>query len=235
MAQQIEEQLTCPLENSRITFRMLSYLVLVDPHHFKHLTVTATNKNGEQVILNEENTPDFDIALACRTSASIPMIFESVKAELPGQEEPVELVDGGLIDNVPITILEEKWGTQAYTETLVMVFEEEIQQGGQSVFDRANPTPPYVTKFKEHILENCLLGLITGLKLQDPTIAKERLLSHIKTEYAHLLSFPVDLDTVEFEKASADTKKYAKIGKDRVNNFLTNYATTQESLVDLAT
>lgn len=44
-------------------------IFMIDPEKFKDLYITAVNKGtGELEIFNADNTPDIEIALACRAS-----------------------------------------------------------------------------------------------------------------------------------------------------------------------
>ena len=83
-------------ESGTIYFKDLDLLHLIDPIKFKDLVITATNRGtGELTIFDARKTPDVEIALACRASASIPIVFEPVKIN------GVEYVDGGYRDNLP--------------------------------------------------------------------------------------------------------------------------------------
>jgi len=83
-------------ETGTIYFKDLDLLHLIDPIKFKDLVVTATNREtGDLTIFDARKTPDVEIALACRASASIPLVFEPVKIN------GVEYVDGGYRDNLP--------------------------------------------------------------------------------------------------------------------------------------
>ncbi len=89
--------------NGKITFADLDKLSLIDPVVFKGLVVTATNKTtGELTIFDAEKTPNVEIALACRASASLPLRFKPVIID--GQE----YVDGGVRDNIPQNHFEDK-------------------------------------------------------------------------------------------------------------------------------
>jgi len=71
---------------------------MVDPIKFKDLVITATNREtGELTIFDARKTPDIEIALACRASASIPLVFEPVTIN------GVQYVDGGYRDNIPLS------------------------------------------------------------------------------------------------------------------------------------
>ncbi len=83
-------------ETGTIYFKDLDLLHLIDPIKFKDLVITATNRaTGELTIFDARKTPDVEIALACRASASIPIVFEPVTIN------GVEYVDGGYRDNLP--------------------------------------------------------------------------------------------------------------------------------------
>ena len=85
-------------ENDTVTFQDLNLLHVVDPIKFKDLVITATNREtGELTIFDARKTPDIEIALACRASASIPLVFEPVTIN------GVQYVDGGYRDNIPLS------------------------------------------------------------------------------------------------------------------------------------
>ncbi|WP_342225563.1 patatin-like phospholipase family protein [Rickettsia endosymbiont of Urophora cardui] len=80
----------------KIYFRDLALLRKYDPTNYKDLVVTAVEKDvGVLTIFSSLDTPDVEVALACRASASIPLVFEPV--EINGKK----YVDGGYLDNVP--------------------------------------------------------------------------------------------------------------------------------------
>lgn len=63
---------------------------------YKDLVITATQQEtSELTIFSSVDTPNVEIALACRASASIPIVFEPV--EIDGKK----YVDGGYRDNIP--------------------------------------------------------------------------------------------------------------------------------------
>ena len=81
----------------KVFFKDLDILRELDPVKFKDLLVTATNnKTLDLKIFSAKNTPDVEIALACKASASIPLVFEPTKID------GVDYVDGGYRDNIPI-------------------------------------------------------------------------------------------------------------------------------------
>jgi len=85
-------------ENGKIYFKDIALLRKYDPVQYKDLVVTATQQDtGELTIFSSFDTPDPDVevALACRASASIPLVFEPV--EINGKK----YVDGGYLDNIP--------------------------------------------------------------------------------------------------------------------------------------
>ena len=65
------------------------------------LSIIATDLNCyNSCVFHRSTTPDASVALACRSSASIPFIFE------PIQMDGKFLVDGGLSDDLPVNYLE---------------------------------------------------------------------------------------------------------------------------------
>ena len=94
--QQIKEKALDP--EGKILFKDLAMLRVIAPDTFKDLVVTATSRDtGDLTIFDSRNTPDVEIALACRASASIPIVFEPVT--INGKQ----YVDGGYRDNLPLS------------------------------------------------------------------------------------------------------------------------------------
>jgi NTE family protein len=100
-------------EKGPIYFKDIAILNAFDPIRFKNLAVTAVKKhNGEPYTFSAAHTPNVEIALACRASASIPGVFAPVKIQIPeivkdqhgldkNTESRYEFVDGGYRDNIP--------------------------------------------------------------------------------------------------------------------------------------
>ncbi|CAF2235171.1 unnamed protein product [Rotaria magnacalcarata] len=85
-------------QEGKILFKDLAMLRVIAPDTFKDLVVTATRKDtGDLEIFDSRNTTDVEIALACRASASIPIVFEPVT--INGKQ----YVDGGYRDNLPLS------------------------------------------------------------------------------------------------------------------------------------
>jgi predicted acylesterase/phospholipase RssA len=212
--------LKTPLEEAYISFEMLAYLHEIDPRHFKLLSVTSTKKEGGQFIFDALLTPQADIAFACRASASLPIIFDPVRIVHDGEE--LTLFDGGLIDNVPVALVEQKKGKsaeQVNAKTLVFVFEK--LRDAPSVFPLENLTTSHNAGFRSRLVKNELVPRLAGYTLPAPyTVLRSELLQKIKEQYRHVISFPVDLVTRDFHKASKNPKKYSRIGKKAVRNFL---------------
>ncbi len=81
----------------KILFKDLALVRLLDPAQFKDLLITAVRRdNGELKIFSAEETPEVEIAMACRASASIPIVFK------PAKIDDIEYVDGGYRDNIPM-------------------------------------------------------------------------------------------------------------------------------------
>ncbi len=220
----MKQLLEAPLEEACISFRMLAYLHIIYPSAFKDLSVTATKKEGGQFIFDAQRTPDTDVALACRASASLPIVFDPVQMVYQG--ETLTLFDGGLIDNIPVALVEEKKGKPAERvsdKTLVFVFEK--QSDFPSVFHPENPNAPYRANFQTRLLRDEVIPRVAGFTLPTSyTVLRSELLNKIKNQYRHVISFRVDLKTRDFHKASKHPKKYSRIGKEAVRNFLAQRA-----------
>lgn len=87
-------------KESPLTFQDLRTLAEgLDNSPFKRLHVNATDKNsGEEVLLNDEQTPDVPVDQATLASASLPGFFKPVSVNIEG--DSYELVDGYLVDNL---------------------------------------------------------------------------------------------------------------------------------------
>ena len=87
-------------KNPRFTFADLAVLNRLFPNEFKRLIIPAVKfPYGDIQIFNCDHTPDVEIALACRASASLPVFLEPVEIELSTKKE--KFVDGGFLDNLP--------------------------------------------------------------------------------------------------------------------------------------
>lgn len=87
-------------DNQTFTFGDLALLHRYFPKCFKNLTVNVVKYPGGEIQLcNSTHTPDLDIALACRASASIPMVLDPVPLTIDGVES--FYLDGGIGDNLP--------------------------------------------------------------------------------------------------------------------------------------
>lgn len=80
--------------------------------HFRRLYVFGTDLNTSQSqVFSYEVTPDMPLALAARTSMSIPLFFASVRLPEPSTgPEPGAvdvMVDGGVLRNYPIDVFDE--------------------------------------------------------------------------------------------------------------------------------
>ena len=95
LIEEIKEKALDP--EGKILFKDLAMLRVIAPDTFKDLVVTATRKDtGDLEIFDSRNTPNVEIALACRASASIPIVFDPVT--INGKQ----YVDGGYRDNLPL-------------------------------------------------------------------------------------------------------------------------------------
>ncbi len=121
-----------------ITFRDLETLNHHFPDKFKQLNMPAVQfPNGEVQIFNSKLTPDVEVALACRASASIPVILEPVTIEINGVTK--RFVDGGMFDNLPTDYFDlQEDGSFAKNstpeQTLVFAFGEGLKNEDNQVF-----------------------------------------------------------------------------------------------------
>lgn len=132
------------------TFADLQVLHVYDPTKFKHLTITAvTHPDGALQVFNSQLTPNVEIALACRASASIPAVFEPVKIKIGNNPEKA-YVDGGLFDNTPADYFDvnvHENGDCKFTpntladKTLIFAFGEGLDQKENEVHQALHGAP----------------------------------------------------------------------------------------------
>jgi predicted acylesterase/phospholipase RssA len=126
------------VETPKITFGDLALLNHYFPDQFKQLTIPAARfPSGEVQIFNSELTPDVEIALACRASASIPVILEPVEIIINGEAK--KFVDGGVYDNLPTDYFDGQKDGQFVKntkpeQTLVFAFGEGLVNKKNQVF-----------------------------------------------------------------------------------------------------
>ncbi len=144
----------------RFTFGDLAILNRLFPAKFKQLVIPAVKfPNGELQIFNKDLTADVEIALACRASASIPVILEPVEIEVGGIKQ--KYVDGGLYDNLPTDYfdMDETGGfvkNQHPEQTLVFAFGEGLDNKKNHVFQAL-----YGQRWNEVISESVIEEIIS--------------------------------------------------------------------------
>ncbi|MDI1351255.1 MAG: patatin-like phospholipase family protein [bacterium] len=112
-------------EDYDITFADLHVLHLLDPQRFKNLTVTAIKlPGGEAQQFDYQKTPQVSIALACRASASIPIILKPVAIRINGNTS--NYIDGGIENNLPTNLISDPLHRE---DTLVFAFGEGHKTG----------------------------------------------------------------------------------------------------------
>lgn len=232
-----------------ITFGMLHSLHELDPANFKDLSVTATRRDtGETYIFNAENTPDLDIALACRASASLPIFLKPVQIEtkyLPGgpyQEESLLFVDGGYLDNIPVSALDGKQikekgvneGEQGQNlHTMAFIFDETKKKGTvkyQSAYHEANQfgenelyEPSRLEKFARNKIPEWVDKI--GGKARN-TEAKARGLKEINMQYTQR-NLPLSVGGVsssDFKKAQKSAQAISDGGREAMRDYIKAHA-----------
>lgn len=114
-------------KNYDISFADLNVLHQINPKQFKNLTVTAIKlPNGEPQTFDVTQTPNVSVALACRASASIPIVLKPVEIELNGKKELY--IDGGIENNLPTNLISDPLHLE---DTLVFAFGEGDKAGSK--------------------------------------------------------------------------------------------------------
>ena len=143
-----------------ITFRDLHALQQIFPDTYKSLTITAVSTpDGDLQIFKYETTPDVEIALACRASASIPIILEPTKIIVNDIEQT--FIDGGVYDNIPTDYFDkdEKGVYRANDkkeETLILAFGDGLNNKKNPVFQALHNGRLIQESLLERILEKAI-------------------------------------------------------------------------------
>ena len=202
-----------------VTFADLHAMHLVEPEKFKNLSVTVTNqKTGELEILNYENSPNVEIALACRASASLPAKFKPV--EINGKT----YVDGGYRDNVPQAYFP-KNEQNKQDRTLVIAFGSMKQSKNTFKALYTNKEKIYKPTVSDRIIIDHTAktlakigGDITYTDTEKQTFKeiRENALNHISLDTK-------DVGTLDFDKAQEKAKYLTIIGEISTRRHLDNF------------
>lgn len=139
-------------EAESFSFADLAKLNTLFPDKFKQFVTLAVEieKGGVQVF-NCEDTPEVDVALACRASASLPVILKPAEIVMDGKVR--KFADGGLVDNFPDYFDKNAEGwiikNQKPTETLVMGFNEGVDTKKNPFFQVQYGKPHFKRKAKD--------------------------------------------------------------------------------------
>lgn len=232
------------VDKVRITFSMLHALTQISPETFKDLTVTATaRENGKTYYFDAMKTPNLDIALACRASASLPGILQAVtidhSALFPGyvHEKPVSFIDGGYLDNIPVSAVHDKQGQNTLhnrgeegqnLQTLALIFDETgRKEHEQSPFHEVKLQKPIYNpnSRRERFVRDFAARNLAGLKTKERnTTTRAQGLEEMRTQYTQR-SIPllVDLKATDFDKAKKNQQGYIEKGKTQALEYLQNH------------
>jgi len=229
---------------ARITFAMLQTLHILEPKVFKNLTVTATCcETGTVFYFDAVTTPNLDIALACRASASIPIILTYVSIERqflsPGyadvlpNKSVLTFTDGGYGDNIPVIAMHNKQddirnkGEEGQNlKTLVLVFD----QSGRSYDIQSLFFDVQVKKYAlydptslKNRSRNIIAQLFTSINTQEHhSVLKERGLEEIRQRYTQRnIPLLISLRSIDFEKAKRFEEKFRMNGYNQGREYLT--------------
>jgi predicted acylesterase/phospholipase RssA len=205
-------------EATSFTFADLAKLTKLFPSKFKRfVTLAVEAETGDIQVFNCEDTPGVDIALACRASASIPVILAAVEIEIENKKK--KFVDGGMVDNFPDYFDKNLSGwyikNQEPDKTLVIGFSEGLDHKKNPLFQALHGKPRdqrktefYCPSSLEKIKRNCLPTCF-GIRLPfKNTQQKNKGFEKISEFYSlNTLALRVgDIKTTDF----ADAQKYAR-------------------------
>lgn len=229
---------------STITFSMLRSLHKLDSKAFKDLTVTATCcEKGKVFYFDADKTPNLDVAVACRASASLPVVLEPVKinrkelspgyADIMPTGPHLTFIDGGYLDNTPVTVMQNKQnnptgdGEQGQNlQTLVLAFDKPLKdKNGQSPFLEAKPqehplydSSNYVDRFLCDIFAKKVVKISTN---ERNTLTHEEGVNKIRAEYTQrTIPLPLDIQSKDFVKAKQQEERFIKEGEKHAEEYL---------------
>lgn len=236
------------IDDVQITFSMLHALREIDPKTFKDLTVTAVRReNGKTYYFDAEKTPDLDIAVACRASASLPVILSPVEIDkkllLPGypddSNDPLTFIDGGYLDNIPVGVMHDKQGVENINirgekgqnlQTLALIFDTTGRRP-------ENQSPFLDAKTKEHALYNSsrlldrllrdmLVKFFAGIATKERnTLTKEKGMEEIRLKYTQRnIPLLVGVHAGDFNAAKKNEVEYRKRGYEQAMEYLNNHS-----------
>jgi predicted acylesterase/phospholipase RssA len=227
-------------EVKSFSFRDLEKLRKLFPETFKSfstLAVDADDINGAIQLFNAKDTPDVDIALACRASASIPIILQAVGIEINGEIR--KFIDGGLVNNFPDYFEGKKDGNQKKEETFVIGFSEGSDTENNalhqavhgSIFQKntLNGTPVerkdfYYPSILEKFKRNTLLKLFGYRFPYKNTAQKNAGYKNISEKYStRTIGLGVNITTTDFATAQKHACDLASLGYLDTMTYCINY------------
>ncbi|MFC1576353.1 patatin-like phospholipase family protein [Candidatus Omnitrophota bacterium] len=174
------------------------------------LTVIASDlSDAEMLILNAQTAPDLEVSKAVRMSMGIPFFFNVFHwlGEYQDKIKTRHVVDGGLLSNFPIFVLE-KDGEEGVPVVGFMLHEIKQKKKKKPFWSRIAgliEKAPLV-----HIL---LRVLETGLDAHDKR--------HIEdATWARIVDIPVDVGTTDFNLTTAQKEELAERGRKATEKVL---------------
>jgi predicted acylesterase/phospholipase RssA len=229
---------------SRITFSDLAILHQKWPGTFKKFTTLALeHPSGTPQIFDAERTPDVEIALACRASASLPIILEPVAIRVDSNEvTPRYFVDAGLYENIPTNYFdhdgESYLPNTKKEQTLVFVFGEDGIDHVNPVYealygsriDELLPEQPkprlYNVRTMDKITCEQLVNYLGGLQPDYSSTEQAEISYHnLRTNYPlRTIELRVDfVSSTEFDKASKLSRIAEMVGYFDTMNHIINH------------
>jgi NTE family protein len=212
-----------------ITFKDLSVLHKYFPEDFKDLAITATEQDTRKLkVFNSKNTPDIEVALACRASASFPIVFKETK--INGKN----YIDGGFVNNTP----QENFDKLPSGRTLALIFadknnkeaykivysEEPIKEEKQSFFKKISE---YVKMFFLNILHPKEAGNIfynAKNDMMDTKRSNNITNEHIRNNAMNTIILDAgEVTTLDFDKAQRLSLYLHLKGSVAAETYMQNY------------
>ena len=211
-----------------ITFSDFAMLNELFPAQFKKIAFNAVDaETGEQQIFDDKQTPDVEVAIACRASASLPVILEPVKIYLNGRWKT--FVDGGLYSNFLTEPFEGEGKSQQ--ESLVFAFGESRRDITNPVFKAmhgriGDKFVLYKPGMYERFERNYLVKVLAKLKLaytntRRKEVGFQKLREHypLRTVQLHVGK----LKTQHFKQATKCARVMAALGYLDSINYVVNH------------
>lgn len=212
-----------------ITFGDLNILHQYFPSIFKKLLLPGVErKTGNIHIFNYINTPEVEIARACRASASIPVLLQPVSIEIQGKL--IEFVDGAYYDDLPTDYFdvdeEGELSNNHPNKTLVFAFSEGLNNEKNKIFQALYGRTSFDSDWIDYLKNNVILNFFADLKSSyKHTDQKEIGLKKLREKYPlRTVELRIgDIEPTDFHKVNTFSRVVDALGYLDTVNYICNH------------